>query len=506
MNVVLVGSEAVPFSKTGGLADVLGALPSALRELAVRMTLVVPLHRETRRDELDLRQTGWSFSIPIGETVAFVRVWVSSLPGADVPVYLVDHPASFDRDGLYQHEGRDYEDNAARYILFMRAAIEIIQRLPERPDLIHCNDWQTALIPIYLAEHAPYREHLGGVGTLLTIHNLSYQGRFPASEMALTGLDSALFNERQLAFAGQLNFLKAGIVSADMLSTVSPTYAKEIQTPPFGNKLYALLRARPNDLWGILNGIDVDQWSPSTEPMLACNYDLDTYRAGKALCKAALQRHASLPERPDIPLFAQVGRFDPQKGWDLLIATADDLLRDDVQMVVLGSGDPIYQDRLERLADEHPGKLRAFFGFDEPLAHQIEAGADLFLMPSLFEPCGLNQLYSMIHGTVPVVRTTGGLADTVVEATPRSIMDGIGTGFVFEELTPDGFRAAINRALALWEDQEAWGRLVVNGMRGDWSWQRSARGYVALYDEVVRRAGSRARAAPPTQAGRSRVV
>ena len=504
MNVVLVGSEAVPFAKTGGLADVLGALPVALHELGVRASLILPLYQEARRHDLDLRPAGEPIAIPMGEEVASVQIWVGRLSCADVPVYLVDHPPSFDRKGLYQEEGRDYPDNAQRYLLFMRAAIEVVRRMPERPEVLHCNDWQTALIPAYLAEHAPDHRDLKGVGTLLTIHNLSYQGIFPASTMAQTGLAPALFDEKALAFDGQLNFLKAGIVYADMISTVSPNYAREIQTPPFGHRLDPILHARRDDLRGILNGIDLEEWSPALEPMIARPYDLHTFRSGKAACKAALQRHASLSERPDVPLFAQIGRLDPQKGWDILIAAADELLRGDVQMVVLGSGDARYQDQLELLAHEHPGKLRAFFGFDEPLARQIEAGADIFLMPSRFEPCGLNQLYSMMHGTVPIVRATGGLVDTVVDATPETIADGSGTGVVFHEPTPVGLLGAVNRALELWGDQEAWRNLVVNGMRRDWSWRRSARGYAALYDEVIQRARLRAASSKPL--GWSRLV
>jgi starch synthase len=321
----------------------------------------------------------------------------------------------------------------------------------------------------------------------MTIHNLAYQGIFPAADLALTGLDRGLFNWQQLEFNGRLNYLKAGLVFADLLSTVSPTYAREIQTPAFGRGLDGLLRARRDDLWGILNGIDVEAWRPDHEPMLAAPFDATTVEVGKPLCKAQLQRRASLPERSDVPLFAQIGRLDPQKGWDLLAEVADDLLREDVQLVVLGEGHPRYHDLLGHLAADHPGKVRAFLKYSSLLAHQIEAGADLFLMPSLYEPCGLNQLYSLAHGTVPIVRATGGLADTVVDVTPETLSDGTATGFTFREPDAAAFGAAIRRALRLWQDRPAWLGLVRAGMRGDWSWDRSARLYGDLYDAVRHR-------------------
>ena len=371
--------------------------------------------------------------------------------------------------------------------------LETIRLLGLRPDVLHCNDWQAGLIPVTLDELYRQRPGLGAVGTLFTIHNLAYQGSFWHHDMPLTGLDWRLFNWRQLEFHGQLNFMKAGLVFADMLSTVSPTYAQEIQTPAFGCGLDGLLRARRDDLRGIVNGVDLRVWDPAVEPMIAQNYDATTVAEGKAACKAQLQRRAGLPERPDVPLFAQIGRLDPQKGWDLLAEVADDVLRGDVQMVVLGEGQPRYHELLDRLGDKHSGKLRAFLEFSNPLAHQIEAGADIFLMPSLYEPCGLNQLYSLVHGTVPVVRSTGGLADTVVDANPQTLADGTATGFAFHEPTPQALKATIDRALALWPDRAAWNQLVRNGMRDDWSWEHSARAYVDLYEEVVRRAASKDR-------------
>ena len=329
--------------------------------------------------------------------------------------------------------------------------------------MIHCNDWQTGMIPVLLREAYRHLPAFRAIGTLLTIHNLAYQGVFWHYDMPLTGLNWNLFNFHQLEFHDKLNFLKAGIVFADLLSTVSPSYAREIQTPAFGCGLDGLLRARSGDLRGIVNGIDASLWNPGNDTLLAQRYGASDFESGKAACKAQLQRRLGLPERPDVPLFAQIGRLDPQKGWDLVADVAEDLLSRDVQMVVLGEGQPRYHQLLDRLSSRHAGKLRVVLEFLPPLAHQIEAGADLFLMPSLYEPCGLNQLYSLTYGTVPIVHATGGLIDTVRDATPERLSDETATGFVFHEPTAAALAAAIGRALALWPDRPAWSRLVPGG-------------------------------------------
>lgn len=488
MYVAFVASEAVPFAKTGGLADVSGALPRALERLGHEVSLFLPCYRQARRAGLPLTDTGLTLRIPIGDRAVEGFVATTQLPGSKVTVYLIDQPGYFDRAHLYLEGGRDYPDNCERFAFFSRAVLETIRLLGLRPDVIHCNDWQTGLIPVYLDEFYRRRPGFGAIGTLFTIHNLAYQGRFWPTELPKTGLSGRLFSPRHLEFYGQLNFMKAGLVFSDMISTVSPTYAEEIQTPALGCGLDGLLRSRRGDLRGIVNGIDLEDWSPSHEPMIARQYDVSTVLAGKAACKAHLQRIASLPEDPGVPLFAQIGRLDPQKGWDLLAAVADDLLRGPVQMVVLGQGQAHYHELLERLADQHPGKLRVFLEFSMPLAHQIEAGADIFLMPSLYEPCGLNQLYSLVHGTVPLVHATGGLVDTVVDTNAATLTDGTATGFSFREPTPWALRETLERALGLWPDRHTWHRLMETGMRGDWSWDSSARAYGELYGAVRRRA------------------
>ncbi len=422
-----------------------------------------------------LTDTGITLQIPVGAQTVEGRVLESRLPGSNVKVYLIDQPRYFDRDGLYGSDGNDYDDNCERFVFFNRAVLEAIGPLGLRPDIIHCNDWQTGLDPGLPEDALSTAAELAAAGSLLTIHNLAYLGLFWQWDMALTGLDWRLFNWRQLEFHGRLCFMKAGLVFADMLSTVSPTYAREIQTPRYGSGLDGLLRRPAGRPARDRQRNRPEVWSPSqradARPQLRRG---DASTAGKAACKAWLQRRAGLAERPDVPLFAQIGRLDPQKGWDLLAAVAERLLERDVQLVVLGEGDRKYHALLEDLARRYPGKCWAYLGFSDDLAHQIEAGADLFLMPSLFEPCGLNQLYSLAHGTVPIVRATGGLADTVVDTNPETLADGTANGFVFAEADPAGALAddrpgtrtlAGSGDLAEVDDNGDEGRLVLDGTR-----------------------------------------
>jgi starch synthase len=491
MHVAIVASEAVPFAKTGGLGDVIGALPRALEQAGHTASVFLPAYRCTRDSGQPLSTTPIKLHIPIGTQKIEGGVLESTLPGSRVKVYLIDQPGYFDRAGLYGSQDKDFDDNCARFVFFNRAVLEALGPLGIRPDVVHCNDWQSGLIPVYMKTIYQNDPPLVAAGSLLTIHNLAYLGLFWQREMVLTGLDWRLFNWRQLEFHGQICFMKAGLVFADMLSTVSPNYAREIQTPRFGSGLDGLLRDRLVDLRGIVNGIDPEIWSPARAPMIARNFDATTVDTGKPACKAWLQRKAGFAERPDVPLFAQIGRLDPQKGWDLLAAIAENFLKRDVQLVVLGVGDPKYHALLEKLTRQFPGKCWAFLGFSDDLAHQIEAGADLFLMPSLFEPCGLNQLYSLTHGTVPIVRATGGLIDTVVDTNSATLADGTANGFVFAEPDPFALLQCIERALALWPGRKTWRQLMTTGMKADWSWQRSARDYVALYEEIKRRAIAR---------------
>ncbi|AMV39940.1 glycogen synthase GlgA [Planctomyces sp. SH-PL62] len=497
MNIVFVASEGVPFAKTGGLADVAGALPRAVADLGHSTSLFIPCYRKVWEANRDLAATGITLRIPIGTSTVLGHVFEGRLPDSDVPVYLIDQPDYFDRDGFYGHLGHDFEDNCERFVFFQRAVLEAVVALGIKPDVFHCNDWQTGLLPVYLKSLYHNIPELASAGCLFTIHNLAYQGLFWHWDLPLTGLDWSYFNYRALEFHGKLSFMKAGLVFSDMLTTVSPTYASEIQAQRHGAGLDGLLRDRQADLRGIVNGIDERSWTPRHETMLAANYDVDTVATGKAACKAWLQRRAGLPVRPDAPLFAQIGRLDPQKGWDLLAEVADRLLEHDVQLIVLGTGHPKYHNLLEALVHRHPGKVWAYLGFSDDLAHQIEAGADVFLMPSLFEPCGLNQLYSLAHGTVPVVHATGGLVDTVVDLTPQTLAEGRATGFVFHEPTAASVWRALERVLQTWSDRPTWEKLVKAGMSDDWSWKQSAGRYVELYHEIQRR--RRPQLAQPTR-------
>jgi starch synthase len=505
MKVLMAASEVVGFAKTGGLADVAGSLPRALADLGHECVVFLPLYRCARAARPTPEPTPHTFSVLVGPRTYAARLWRTTLPDSAVPAYLVEQPELFDRDdprqgrGLYQFttpEGqkRDYSDNCTRFVFFCRAVLEALPLIGFWPDVLHANDWQTGLVPVLLREFYRkqggfgLRERYGQLRTLFTIHNIAYQGAFWHWDMMLTGLDWKLFNARQLEFYGKLNFLKAGIVFADLLTTVSPTYAREIQTPYYGAGLQGVLLERSRDLFGIVNGVDYNVWDPARDPHLAAAYTLDTLGEGKPRCKAALQRAFGLPEEPRAPLLGMVARLADQKGLDLLAGAGPAILETGAQLVVLGEGERKYHQMLQGFRERRPGQVGVYFGFDEGRAHLVEAGADAFLMPSLYEPSGLNQLYSMKYGTPPIVRATGGLADTVTDYTPEALASGQATGFRFIPYSPEGLLGAVSRALDLYRSRpDDWLRLAQNGMRQDWSWGRSAREYVKLYERLVRR-------------------
>jgi starch synthase len=419
-----------------------------------------------------------------------------------VPVYFIEHAGYFERDdpaagrGFYQitkpdGSRSDYEDNCERFVFFNLAVLEAIRVLDFWPDVLHLNDWQTGLIPVYLRELYPkypvakIRPRYQQLRSLFTIHNLAYQGLFWHLDLPMTGLPWRLFHHQKMEFFGKISFLKGAIVYAHLLNTVSPTYAREIQTAEYGCGLEAVLTGRQKDLFGIVNGIDANEWNPATDRHLAATYTVDTVAAGKQRCKQALQRHYGLAEQKDTPLLAIVSRLAEQKGVDLLCEIAPKLLAHKTQLVVLGEGQPEYHAMLTALRASFPTQMGLTLAHNEPLAHQIEAGADIFLMPSRYEPCGLSQLYSLKYGTVPVVRATGGLCDTVVDATAARLLDGTATGFAYVPQTAAAFLGAVERALEVFRSQpERWLRLIQNGMRQDWSWQRSAAEYEKLYEKL----------------------
>jgi starch synthase len=482
MRVVMLSPEVHPYAKTGGLADVLGALPPALARLGVDVTVCAPAYRSAlRRGPLD---PGRVLYAPVDSRME--RAEIVSVPGAAVRTVLVRADTYFDRDGLYGDAHGDFADNAERFAFFCRAALEWLRDEPP-PDVLHVHDWQAALAVAFLRASPELYPELGGVRTLLTIHNLAYQGRFPAGDWHLLNLDARYFVPEFLEFYGQINFLKAGIVFADGVNTVSPRYAREMETPELGEGLDGVLRARRARVRGIVNGIDVEEWDPATDRHLPAHYDREALD-GKSGCRAALQAEMGLAVRADVPLVGIVSRLAEQKGLDLLAEALPRALTETaLQLVVLGSGEERYERLVRELAARFRGRVGVQIGFSEALAHRIEAGADLFLMPSRFEPCGLNQLYSLRYGTVPLVHATGGLDDTVLEFDPVS---GEGTGFKFAPYAVEPLLEALTHALRVRRDVARWKRLVANGMAQDFSWTRAAGAYGELYAELAATAPS----------------
>ena len=481
--VLFASSEAHPLIKTGGLADVAGSLPSALREDGHDARLVLPAYpAATRPTEEAVEVAGLRL---VGSKVP-VRILQARIRASGLPVYLVDAPAYFHREGNPYTDvtGHDWGDNPDRFALFCRAIVEIgldNAELGWRPDVVHCNDWQTGLVPPLLAEHP------GRPATVFTIHNLAYQGLFDQTALRRLKLPASYWSTQGLEFHHLLSFIKGGILFSDRVNTVSPTYANEVRTPRYGYGLDGLLRHLGPRFSGILNGIHYRVWDPATDVHIPCRYDAERFDL-KARNKRALQEELGLPEASEALLFGYIGRLVEQKGVDLILSILPQLMAvPDTQLVLLGAGDPALEQALEEAAAEHPGRVAVHVGYDEAKAHRIEAGCDCFLMPSRFEPCGLNQLYSLRYGTVPIVHRTGGLADTVVDATPEHVQNGTATGFQFEHADSEGLWYALTQAIAFRRRAaSAWQRLATTGMRQDFSWSASARHYAMLYEEALR--------------------
>ena len=491
LRICVCTPEAVPFAKTGGLADVAGALPRALAEAGCDVRIVLPAYQTIDRQRFGFRAAG-DAAVPVGDARAPVQFFEGRLPGTAVPVYLIAHSRSFDRPGLYGEDGRDYPDNLERFTVFCRGTLALLRHLGWPPQVLHCQDWQTALPPVWLTTE-PRDTTIAETGTLFTVHNLAYQGLFPPERLPVTGLGADLFTPRGIEFYGKISLLKGGLVFADLLSTVSEQYAREIQTPEFGCGLEGVLRERAHALVGILNGVDYSTWDPATDRLIPAPYTPQNL-AGKAVCKDDLQRTLGLAPEPGTPLIGMITRLADQKGLDLVAAVIETVLEMGVQFTLLGTGDPAYHTRFREIGERHRGRAAVTVGFDEALAHRIEAGADMFLMPSRYEPSGLNQLYSLRYGTVPIVRKTGGLADTIVDATPGALANGTANGFVFEDYSPDALLGAVTRALAAFRKPAVWRQLQTTGMRQDFSWARAAERYIAAYRRVIAaRAGAGAR-------------
>ncbi|MEO8128175.1 MAG: glycogen synthase GlgA [Bryobacteraceae bacterium] len=472
--ILMVASEATPFAKTGGLADVIGALPRALNSLGDEAAVVLPLYPSAQQFLGNASRVYDGLQLWLGSRRISVDIRLLVQDG--VPFYFVDCPPLYARDGIYGTQAGDYPDNHIRFAALCYAALGIVRYL-FRPDIIHCHDWQTAVLaPLVKFRFAGDPTFLGPK-TLLTIHNLGYQGLFPRSALSDIGLDPGLFHMRALEFYGQVNFLKGGILFSDALSTVSKGYAKEIQTPEHGFGLDDLLRERSASLTGIVNGVDYGEWSPEQDTYIAVNYSRADL-SGKKTCKRDLLATFGLPAgeaEMHRPLLGIVSRFAGQKGFDLIEAIAEDLAAEDVSLVVIGSGEARYENVFRSLAVTHPDRFAVKVGYSEEIAHKVEAGADMFLMPSRYEPCGLNQIYSLRYGTVPIVRATGGLDDTIDKE----------TGFKFREYSGLALLEAIRAALALYRDKKSWREMMANGMKKNFSWDASAAEYSALYRRLI---------------------
>ncbi len=482
MNVLFVSSEITPFASTGGLADVAGALPAALAREGAKVTRIMPLYRRVAENPKIRRvDTGLTFSVPLGPELRKVRIWHAPRPQPDT--YFVAYEEGFDREHIYGLPDRDYADNFQRFLVFLKAVVRFIDHGHRpRPDIVHANDWPTGMLPWLLRHGVDGTGRTGTEATVFTIHNLAYQGLFDAANLGAANLPGGLFSMHSFEYYGKINCMKAGIVGADLVTTVSPTYAEEILTPERGCGLDGVLRGLPRPVLGIVNGVDYRVWSPSRDPDLPARYSARDL-AGKAVCKQAVLEEMGFAEADGVPLVAMVSRLVDQKGFDLVARAMPELMKRDLRLMVLGTGQSKYHRLCQSWQRRWPEKFRARLEFDPALAHRMEAGADLFLMPSRFEPCGLNQIYSLRYGTVPVVHATGGLEDTIEDLTrhPES-----GTGFKFRAYTARKLLDAVDRALGLAADAKALDTVRRRIMRVDYSWKRSAQEYIQAYRSVAR--------------------
>ncbi len=478
MKILFVASEGLPFSKTGGLADVIESLPKALVALGCDVTVLLPRYRGTRTVAAAVP----SMTIPMGGSLRFPALADGGHTNG-VAYYFVEDPEYYDRDQLYGAGGRDYPDNAERYAELSRAAIEFCKHV-WMPDVIHCHDWQTGLVPVLLRTEYAGDPGVGRLPVVFTIHNLGYQGTFPRDTMKKIGLPESLFSIDAMEFFGRINFLKGALNYSDFLTTVSPKYAEEIQTPEYGHGLDGVIRNHAAQLIGILNGADYSVWSPERDKLIASRYSPKDL-TGKQACKRNLIDAFALPVSVmNRPLLGIVSRMDSQKGFDLITEIAEELLAEDLALIVLGAGDPKFEKLFRDLQKAHPAQFGLKIGYDNILAHRVEAGADMFLMPSRYEPCGLNQIYSLKYGTVPIVRATGGL-DNTIEAYDKA--SGTGTGFKFKLYAGTALLGVIREAIEVYRnDPDAWRRIQLAGMARDFSWQASARAYTQLYELAIK--------------------
>jgi starch synthase len=476
LKVLLTASEMSPYAKTGGLADVVGSLPKALSNLGnVDVWTVIPKYKMIDDAGYGLKEVPGAIRFNMGGRVHEIRVKYLKL-AEDWKAYFIDSEEYFGRDGLY-----GYHDDAGRFAFFARAVLEASKALNLKPDIIHCNDWHTGLVPTYLKTLYRSDPFFKGTATVFTVHNLGYQGVFPKEILPMLDLGWEEFKLGKLEFWDNISFIKGGLAYSDVINTVSKNYSEEIQTPWYGENLDGLLSYRRDALYGIVNGLDYDVWNPATDQAIARNYDISSIES-KVENKLALQGENNMPEDPQTPLIGVVSRLTYQKGLDIVADAIHDMSHQGIQIVLLGTGDEHYQDRFRKLAYDFPSSVGVNLTFSDPMARRIYAGSDMFLMPSRYEPCGLGQLISMRYGTIPIVRRTGGLADTVQKYDPDT---GQGTGFHFEEESPAALMSAVRKALEIYSDKDNWRRLVLNAMKADFSWTNSAREYVNLYRKAI---------------------
>jgi len=482
MKILFVSSEVIPFAKTGGLADVAGALPKAIKEVGHDIRIYMPRYKRIDPEKWKLNPVVQHIKLEMGGAVEEVDVYETKMPGTDLSVYFAENGHFAERDELYMIKGKDYPDNCEAFLTFCRAAIPFLKKLDWIPDVIHCNDWQSAPIALYLHELRKRQPTLKRTATVYSIHNMAYQGSFPEEKIPLLNeIDMG-----NLVLEGNINFAKAGILFADVINSVSETYSREIQTEEFGYNLAPLMQKRSADVYGIVNGLDYGLWNPAKDPKIVKRYSRMTLSL-KGQNKSALQKEMGLPDEKDIPLMGIVSRLDVQKGFDLLGEAMEEIMKLKCQLVILGTGDPKYHRLLERMRKQYPGHIGIKLGYDADLAQRIYAGSDMFLMPSRYEPCGLGQLISFKYGTIPIVRKTGGLADTVHDLDSDS---GKGDGFVFEEYSASALMDAVKRAMAVYKNRSAWSDIQDRVMQYDYSWDASAKKYISLYmkalDKVIK--------------------
>ena len=480
MKIAVVSSEVVPFAKTGGLADVAGALPKALEKLGHEIVIILPYYKMVKKGNHSINEMTKKIYAQLGNRIVDATVCTSKV-GNNVSVYFIKKDVYFDRDELYRTKSGDYKDNAERFVFFSKATLSLLEELDFKPDVIHCNDWQTGLVPLLLKTIEKENPFFQNTRTLFTIHNLAYQGLFWHYDMHMTNLPWDVFTKDGIEFYGKMNLLKGGIVYSDKINTVSEKYAQEIQTPEYGCGLEGVLKSRSNSLSGILNGVDYEDWSPQKDKYIIKHFSSKS-TAGKLECKKDLLSEYGLKINPEKPVIGVISRLADQKGFDILSPIMEDILKLDMGFILLGTGEEKYHNSFKEYARKFPANAGINIAFDIGLSHKIEAGCDMFLMPSLFEPCGLNQIYSLKYGTIPIVRATGGLDDTIEDFDPAT---GKGNGFKFTNYSPEVLLKTIKRAIEVYKDKTAWAKLQKNAMRCDFSWNASAKKYEKLYKSLA---------------------